>query len=640
MRKLSGPLKTFIAVWSAAIAVFYMYTAIFGIMQPRMQRGVHMLFLLPMAFILFPATKKSPTDRPTLLDCALAVASMVPALYVMLMNEPLNMRMVMVSSVSTTEVILGALNVLLVIEAIRRVVVPAMAVLVAAFFAYTYIAPFLGGIFYSRPLRFARLVEMNFLTTDVGIYGSITGITATFLAVFVIFGSFMEGTKTGAFFTNFACKAAGRGPGGPAKIAVVSSGLFGSISGVASANVYATGTFTIPLMKRLGYRPQFAGAVEAAASTGGLIMPPIMGAGAFVMAEMTGIPYGTIALAAAIAAVLYYVSIAFRVHFIALKDNLKPMDDSEMLSWKQIAKDAYLLIPMVILIAFLVIGYSPFGACTYSIAATFLLSFLRKETRLTPKKLFKIFETSGYNCIMLGVTCAGAGMVVSIVTYTGLALGIATAISSFSGGFLLPALLLVMITALILGMGLPCTPAYIIAATIGAPAMYALGIDPLPAHLFVFYFAILAEVTPPVCIASYCGAAIAGSKPMATGWEASLLAIMGYVIPFVFVYNQALLMQGPGLAILATALLMLVVAIMTSSAITGFMFKRLHLLTRILMGGGVVALIMLSSNETLLASSGPAMIAIAASGFSLVVFFIRNHRVSKAFVAAHTARAA
>ena len=640
MRKLSGPLKTFIAVWSAAIAVFYMYTAIFGIMQPRMQRGVHMLFLLPMAFILFPATKKSPTDRPTLLDCALAIASMVPALYVMLMNEPLNMRMVMVSSVSTTEVILGALNVLLVIEAIRRVVVPAMAVLVAAFFAYTYIAPFLGGIFYSRPLRFARLVEMNFLTTDVGIYGSITGITATFVAVFVIFGSFMEGTKTGAFFTNFACKAAGRGPGGPAKIAVVSSGLFGSISGVASANVYATGTFTIPLMKRLGYRPQFAGAVEAAASTGGLIMPPIMGAGAFVMAEMTGIPYGTIALAAAIAAVLYYVSIAFRVHFIALKDNLKPMDDSEMLSWKQIAKDAYLLIPMVILIAFLVIGYSPFGACTYSIAATFLLSFLRKETRLTPKKLFKIFETSGYNCIMLGVTCAGAGMVVSIVTYTGLALGIATAISSFSGGFLLPALLLVMITALILGMGLPCTPAYIIAATIGAPAMYALGIDPLPAHLFVFYFAILAEVTPPVCIASYCGAAIAGSKPMATGWEASLLAIMGYVIPFVFVYNQALLMQGPALAVMATALLMLVVAIMTSSAITGFMFKRLHLVTRILMGGGVVALIILSSNEKLLASSGPAMIAIAASAFSLVVFFIRNHRVSKAFVAAHTARAA
>jgi TRAP transporter 4TM/12TM fusion protein len=596
-----------------------------------------MLFLMPMAFILFPATKKSPVDRPTFMDCALALVSLVPALYVMLLNEPLNMRMVMVSSVSTVEVVLGALNIILVIEAIRRVVVPAMAVLVGAFFAYTYIAPLLSGIFYSRPLRFARLVEMNFLTTDVGIYGSITGITATFVAIFVIFGSFMEGTKTGAFFTNFACKAAGRGPGGPAKIAVVSSGLFGSISGVASANVYATGTFTIPLMKRLGYRPQFAGAVEAAASTGGLIMPPIMGAGAFVMAEMTGIPYGTIALGAAIAAVLYYVSIAFRVHFIALKENLKPMDDSEMLSWKQIIKDSYLLIPMVILIAFLIIGYSPFGACTFSIAATFLLSFLRKETRLTPKKLFKIFETSGYNCIMLGVTCAGAGMVVSIVTYTGLALGIATAISSFSGGFLLPALILVMITSLILGMGLPCTPAYIIAATIGAPAMYALGIDPLPAHLFVFYFAILAEITPPVCIASYCGAAIAGSKPMATGWEATLLGIMGYVIPFVFVYNQALLMQGPALAVVATALLMLVVAIMTSSSISGFMFKRLHMITRFLMGGGVVALIMLSANEKLLALSGPAMIVIAASGFALIVFFIRNYRVSKAFVAMHAA---
>jgi len=639
MRKLTGPLKTFIAVWSAAIAAFYLYTAVFGIMQPRMQRGVHMLFLLPMAFVLFPATKKSPTNRPTLMDCVLAIASMVPALYIMFMNEPLNIRMVMVSSVSTTEIVLGALNILLVIEAIRRVVVPAMAVLVAAFFAYTYIAPYLGGIFYSRPMRFARLVEMNFLTTDVGIYGSITGITATFVAIFVIFGSFMEGTKTGAFFTNFASKAAGRGPGGPAKIAVVSSGLFGSISGVASANVYATGTFTIPLMKRLGYRPQFAGAVEAAASTGGLIMPPIMGAGAFVMAEMTGIPYGTIALAAAVAAVLYYVSIGFRVHFIALKDNLKPMDESEMLSWKQIIKDSYLLLPIVILIAFLVIGYSPFGACTYSIAATFLLSFLRKDTRLTPRKLFEIFETSGYNCIMLGVTCAGAGMVVSIVTYTGLALGIATAISSFSGGFLLPALILVMITSLILGMGLPCTPAYIIAATIGAPAMYALGIDPLPAHLFVFYFAILAEITPPVCIASYCGAAIAGSNPIATGWEATLLGIMGYVIPFVFVYNQALLLQGPALAIIATGLLMLVVAILTSSSITGFLFKRLPLVPRILMGACIVALVLLSANESLLASTVPALVAIAASGFALTVFFIRNKRVSQAFVAAHSVQA-
>ena len=635
MRKLTGPLKTFIAFWSAAIAVFYLYTALFGILQPRVQRGVHLLFLLPMAFILFPATKKSPTTRPTLPDIFLALLSLAPALYVIIMNEPLNERFPMVSQVEPIQLILGAINILLILEAIRRVVVPAMAILVALFFAYLYIAPILPGIFYSRPMALARIVESNYLVTDVGIYGSITGITATFVAIFVIFGSFMEGTKTGQFFTNFASKAAGRGPGGPAKIAVVSSGLFGSISGVASANVYATGTFTIPLMKKLGYRPQFAGAVEAAASTGGLIMPPIMGAGAFVMAEITNIPYRTIALAAAVSAVLYYVSIGMRVHFIALKDDLKPMDESEMLSWRQIIRDSYLLVPLVLLIAFLVKGYSPFGACTVSIAATFLLSFLRKETMLTPKKLFRVFENSGYNCIMLGVCCAGAGMVVSIVTYTGLALGIATVISSFSGGFLLPALILVMITALILGMGLPCTPAYIIAATIGAPAMYALGIAPLPAHLFVFYFAILAEVTPPVCIASYCGAAIAGSKPLDTGWEASLLAIMGYVIPYIFVYNKALLLQGPAHAILATALVLFVVVILTASAITGFLFKPVHMAFRILMGAAVIGLILLAANESLMASPGPAAVAIAGSTVALVYFILRNRSVCRNFVIAH-----
>lgn len=634
MRKLTGPLKSLVAVWSATIALFYLYTALFGIQQPRIQRGVHLLFLLPLAFLLYPATKKSPKERPTWLDAVLALVSLAPALYIMVMNEPLNMRLTMVSPVPPLEVVLGTLNIILIIEAIRRVVVPAMAILVALFFAYVYIAPFLPGIFYSRPMRFARLVETNYLVTDVGIYGSISGITATFVAIFVIFGSFMEGTNTGKFFTNFASKAAGRGPGGPAKIAVVSSGLFGSISGVASANVYATGTFTIPLMKKLGYRPQFAGAVEAAASTGGLIMPPIMGAGAFVMSEITNIPYATIALAAAVSAVLYYVSIGIRVHFIALKDNLKPMDRNEMLSWNQIARDSYLLIPLVLLIAFLILGYSPFGACTVSIAATFLLSFLRKETRLTPKKLFRVFENSGYNCVMLGVCCAGAGMVVSIVTYTGLALGIATVISSFSNGFLLPALILVMITALIMGMGLPCTPAYIIAATIGAPAMYSLGIDPLPAHLFVFYFAILAEVTPPVCIASYCGAAIAGSKPLATGWEASLLAIMGYVIPFIFVYNKALLLQGPALAILATALVLLVVVGLTASAITGFLFKPVHIVSRLAMGVAALCLILLAANEALLSTSGPALAAIAGSAALLVYFTVRNRRVCRAFIAA------
>lgn len=633
MRNLSGPLKKIVAAWSALVAAFYLYTAVFGVMQPRIQRGVHLLFLLPMAFILFPASKKSPADRPSALDYFLALLSLVPAIYVIVYNEPLNMRMQMVSSVTTMQVVLGALNIVLIIEAIRRVVVPAMAILVGVFLIYVFLAPYLPGIFYSRPLRFSRMVEMNFLLTDTGIYGSITGVTATFVAIFVIFGSFMEQTKTGEFFTNLATKVAGQGPGGPAKIAVVSSGLFGSISGVASANVYATGTFTIPLMKKLGYRAQFAGAVEAAASTGGLIMPPIMGAGAFVMSEITNIPYAHIAAAAALGAILYYVSIGLRVHFIALKDNLKALDPADMISWKQVAKDAYLLIPLVVLIALLVIGYSPFGACTYSILASFLLSFLRKETRMTPSRLFKVFEKSGYNCIMLGVTCAGAGMVVSVVTYTGLALGIATVITSFSGGFLLPALVLVMITSLILGMGLPCTPAYIIAVTIGGPAMLGLGIDMLPAHLFVFYFAIMAEVTPPVCIASYCGAAIAGTKPLATGFEASLLAIMGYIIPFIFVYNPALILNGPVLDIIATFLLMLVVSALWSATFSGYLFRKMGLPLRIGLGLATAVLVVLAGNVKIMTQLGPQIAIILLSSAAIVLFFVFNNKTKRQLAA-------
>ena len=630
MRELKGFLKVLVATWTALIAVFHLYTAVFGIMQPRIQRGIHILFLLPLAFILYPATKKSPTDRPSIPDFFLALLAMIPSLYVIIMNEPLNIRMPMVDPISTLELWLGIVNILLLIEAIRRVVVPAMAILVSLFFAYIFLAPYLSGIFYSRRVSLARIVEMNYLITDSGIYGSITGVTATFVAIFVIFGSFMQYTKTGEFFTNLACKVAGSGPGGPAKIAVVSSGLFGSISGVAAANVYATGTFTIPLMKRLGYRAQFAGAVEAAASTGGLIMPPIMGAGAFVMSEITNIPYATIALAALLGAILYYFSIGIRVHLIALKDNLKAMDPSEMISWKQVLLDSYLLIPLVILIALLVIGYSPFGACTYAIAATFLLGFLRKETTMTPKRLFEAFSLSGHNLIMLAVSCAGAGMVISIVTYTGLALGIATVITSFSHGILLPALILVMITSIILGMGLPCTPAYIIAVTIGGPAMLGLGIEMLPAHLFVFYFAILAEVTPPVCIAAYCGAAIAGTKPLSTGFEASLLAIMGYIIPFVFVYNQALLLRGPALEIVGVFLALLITTTLSGAAITGFLFKPLGILGRTAAAAVSLAGVLVAANAKLLASTGPQLILIVISLAGTAAFVVGNRRAMRA----------
>ena len=566
MRELKGWLKWVVSFCLVAVAVFHLYTAIFGVFQPRIQRGIHLMVLLPMAFILFPASKtKSPTDRPSVLDVVLAILAILPPLYLMLMDAKLNLRYELIDPVTPLQTILGLINIILLIEAVRRVVVPAMAILISLFLVYLVTAPFLGGIFYSKPMALSRMVEILYLFTSEGIYGSIIGVTATLVAVFVIFGAFMQNTKTGEYFTNLAVSLAGRSVGGPAKIAVISSGLFGSISGVAAANVYATGVFTIPLMKRLGYRKQFAGAVESAASTGGLIMPPIMGAGAFVMSEITGIAYVHIIKAAVIGAIFYYMSILIKVHFEAKKENLRGMDENEIISTKQVLKDSYQLIPLIILVIFLVIGYSPFMAAVYGILATFLVTFLKRDTWMTPKKLYETFELSGKNLIMLAVTCAGAGMVISIVTYTGLALGIASVIQSWSGGFLLPALMLIMVTSILMGMGMPCTPAYIVAVTIGGPALQALGIDVLTAHLFVFYFAILAEVTPPVSIASYCGAAIAGSDPLKTGWEALRLALVGFIIPYIFVYNPAFLMRGNFLEIMALCIIVFYAVITRAS---------------------------------------------------------------------------
>ena len=632
MRELKGALNIGVNVCCATIAVFHLYTAVFGVYQPRIQRGVHLLFLLPLAFLLYPFSKKSPKDRPTIFDWILAFLAIFPPMYLMMNNHALNMRMLLVEPSLPIEVFMGALNVLLILEATRRAVVPAMAILIASFLGYLYIAPYLPGIFYSRPLRFSRIIEMNYLITDSGIYGSIVGVTATFVAVFVIFGAFMQTTKTGQFFTNLACRLAGTSIGGPAKIVVVSSGLFGSVSGVAAANVYATGFFTIPLMKSLGYRPRFAAAIEASASTGGLILPPIMGAGAFVMAEITNIPYAHIALAAALPAILYYISLGLRVHFMALRERLKPMKAEDLMSWKDVLKDVYLLIPIVALVVFLVIGYSPFVAATASIACIFLLSFFSKETRMYPKRLLEVFTLGGKNLIMLGVCCAGAGIVVSVVVYTGLALGIASVITSFAGGYEVVALVLVMVTCIIIGLGLPCTPAYIVAVTIGAPAMMALGANLLAAHLFVFYFAILGEITPPVCIAAYCAASIAKTPPLSTGFEAARLAFIGYLIPFIFVFNESLLLKGSALLVIATFLGAIVASGFFAVGMSRFSIADLKVYqSGIFVAASIVLVVFLCSGAFIASVPLQAGMIIGVL-LLMVLFFIKNDKVTKKMI--------
>jgi len=610
--------KTAIGFWLTVVSVFALYTASFGIMQPRIQRGVHLLFLLPMAFILFPASKKSATDRIPVYDWILAFLALVPALYIIFENNALSSRFEFVDALTPLQMALGVLNIVLLLEGIRRAVVPAMTILICGFFVYLFAAPHFSGVFYCKPLPLSELIEMEYMLTDSGIYGSITGISATFVALFVIFGSIMEGTQTGKFFTDLACRLTGKSRGGPAKVAVVSSAFFGSISGVAAANVYATGTFTIPMMKRLGYRPQFAGAVEAVASSGGQYMPPIMGAGAFVMSEITGIPYLDICVAAALPAIAYYTSLAIRVHFVAVRDNLKGMKEEDMMvPLSVIIKDSYLLIPLFGLMGLLMAGYSVFMAAMGAIAMSFAISFVRKKTAMTPRKLFATLESAGKNMVMIALACAGAGMIVAIVTHTGLALGIATVINNWSGGHLLPALMLIMVTSLILGMGMPCTPAYIVAITIGGPALVALGINLLAAHLFVFYFSILAEVTPPVCIPAYCAASIAGAKPLQTGFEAFKMAIVAFTIPYIFVFNHSLLLKGGLVETVSLALWIIISVVFLAAAVTGYLLKHIGWFLRTIMLALAVAGVILCTHREIVGQ--PMMFA---AGVALTLVFL------------------
>lgn len=636
MREIHGWRSKAIGAWLVAISIFQLYTATVGIYQARIQRGIHLLFLLPAAFILFPATKKAVPGKIGVINAILAGLALIPPLYIVINADRLTERLEFVDPVMPIEMILGGLMIVLLLEAIRRAVVPAMAVLIGCFFVYMFAAPYMPGVFYAKAPSIAELIEMQYLITDSGMFGSITGVSATFVALFVIFGAFMEITKTGQFFTDLACRIAGRGRGGPAKIAVISSGLFGSISGVAAANVYSTGVFTIPLMKKLGYRAQFAGAVEAAASTGGMLMPPVMGAGAFVMAEITGISYIKIVIAAMLGAILYYVSLIIRVHFSALKNNLEGLTEEGMVSWKQIAKDSYLLIPMIALVVMLLNGYSPFLSANASIAITFLISFVKKENRMTLPVIWEALRLSGTNMIMIALACAGADMVVSIVTHNGLALGIATVITNWSGGHLLPALFLIMITSLVLGMGLPCTPAYIIAITIGGPALMAMGCDILPTHLFVFYFAILAGITPPVCVPAYCAASIAKSKPLETGFEAFKLAIIGFLIPYIFIFNDALLMRGTVAQIITIIVGLVLTMIFTMSSLSGYLFDKINIPMRMGIGLAAIMGIVLCAMPVLINS---LMVRIAlillCFGFVFKLFFNRPRNTAAIIPDAH-----
>ncbi|MCK9216845.1 MAG: TRAP transporter permease [Firmicutes bacterium] len=543
LRKLKGIIGTFTMLVAIGMSIFQFVTAGFGTLLSAKQRALHIIFAFTLGFLLYPAREKSPKDRTTILDFVFIILVVFVFGYLFMFNEEIALK---AGHANTVDLLFGGLAILITLEITRRVVGPELPIVAIVFLSYAYFGPHLPGLLAHRGYSIERIISHMYLGLE-GILGIPLGVSATFVFMFILFGAVLDKTGVGKFFIDLAFAMTGHTRSGPAMTAVVASGFMGSISGSSVANTVTTGAFTIPLMKKTGYKPYFAGAVEAAASTGGQIMPPVMGAAAFIMAEFTGIPYVKIIIAAAIPALLYYFAVGIMVHFEACKLGLKGLPKDKLpKAGKLLIKNGYLLIPLLIIIYFLLRGYTPlnsaFRAIVVSIGIAVIASLVKKDKSFGFKELAGAFESGAKGAVGVACACACAGMIVGVVTLTGLGLRIAEIIVTLAQGKLLLTLFFTMIASIILGMGLPTTAKYIVLATMAVPALLKLEVNLMAAHLFILYFGVVADITPPVALAAYAGAGIAGANSMKTGFQAVKLALAGFIVPYIFAMDPTLIM--------------------------------------------------------------------------------------------------
>ncbi len=526
---------------ATAFFLFHLYTAAFGTFISQLQRPLHLAFMSAAGFVLYPALKGKKRGS---LDIVLALTAGCVFGYLASQSGPISIRATFVTPLSTFDQVIGTLAIFLVVEIVRRTVGFSLALVSGVFLLFTIAGPHLPDPLMHRGFSWLDIIDYQVFGLD-GIFSIPLGIAATYIVLFIFLGTFMEACGVGDLIMDLGKALVGKSRGGPAKIACLSSALVGSISGSAAANVYATGTFTIPLMKKMGYPAPLAGAIEAIASTGGQIMPPVMGMAAFLMAELLGVSYLLILKAALIPALLYYTSLYFVLDFVAARTQVAGLEEEEIPPGRAIIPRLYLLAPLVLLVVVLVMGYTPFRAAFFALITMIGLSFVRKETWFTPLSFLYTLVTAARRTVIIAAACAAAGVVIGVITLTGIGLSLSSMIISLSGGYTLPALILIMLSSILLGMGTPTTVAYIIVVALGVPVMRQLGFATLPSHLFVFYFAVLSMITPPVAIAAYAAGEIARVDPMRTGFVALRTGVVSFLIPYAFLFNSALLAEGP-----------------------------------------------------------------------------------------------
>ena len=592
VRIFSGNKALLVKLMLVAFTVFAVAINTVVHLNAQVHRTTFIALVLFLAYLLYPAKKNAPknTNKVPIYDIILAFVSAGSFLYMGINYEQL---VAQAGNYTQIDIAVAMVAIVLLFEACRRVVGVPILVVVGCFIAYAYFGNMIPGTFGHRGFTIQRIATHLYFTTE-GIIGTPLAVCSTFIFLFILFGAFLERTGVGQFFIDIANSIAGKATGGPAKVAVISSALQGMITGSSVANTVGSGSFTIPMMKRMGYRPEFAAAVEAAASTGGQIMPPIMGAAAFLMAEMTGIPYSNIVIAAIVPAFLYFSGIMIMVHLEAKRYGLKGLPPEEIPNFfKLMFSYWYLLLPLIVLVTMMMTGYTPARSALVAIVVAIVVSMFRKETRMSPQTFLDALEGGARNIIGVAIACSVAGCIVGIVTLTGIGLKLAGGLLSLSGGNVLLALFFTMIASIVLGMGVPTTANYVIMATITAPVVLKLGIDLLPAHMFVFYFGIVADITPPVALAAYAGSAIARSNPLKTGVQATKLAIAAFLIPYVFALNPSLLLLGSTpIQVISVTITAFIGMFGVASAVEGYLFANMNPIVRIIaLAGGLLLII-------------------------------------------------
>ena len=584
---MKSALKKVSLILAICFVAFHLYTAAFGTMPGIAQKSIHLGFLLVIFYINAMVDSEKRWEQIFL--GIMALFALGGCAYITILDENLQLR---AGIVYASDILFAILLIIALFEACRRKMGNPLVIITLVFVAYAFLGKYIPGFLNQPGMTLKKFTSLVYLTTD-GIFGSPLYASASYVVLFVLLGAIMSVSGIGDYMTNLATSLFGHMRGGPAKVAVVASGFFGSISGSPTANVIGTGTFTIPMMKKNGFEPEFAAAVEATASTGGAIMPPIMGSTAFIMAEMLGIPYTAVAKAALIPAILYFLAVLFGVDIYAAKHGLKGIPRSQLPKVRSMLKQIYMLAPLIFLIfCMAVFNMTIVRSGLLTIIVTLVLVEINPKTRMTKEQWLQIPVQTVKSAVSVGIACAMAGIISGVIMGSGLGYRISSILTSVAGTSMLLLLVLTMVVSLIMGMGVPTTAAYLVLASLVAPTMIQLGIPPLAAHMFIFYFGCISSITPPVALAAYAGAGLAGCDPNKTGYKAFRLAFCSFLMPYLFVYNPVLLMEGGVLDILWSLVTALIGAYLLASGFEGFFFRwSLKWFERPLMILGAVMLI-------------------------------------------------